>query len=51
MNRAKLKRKNIAEDKKNEKANEEKSKEAETLSGYESDEVNLKITSFARVFE
>jgi hypothetical protein len=40
MNRSKLKRKNIKEDKKSEKVVEEKSKEAETLSGYESDEVN-----------
>lgn len=40
MPRTKLKRKTAPEDKKSAKVNEEKSKEAETLSGYESDEVN-----------
>lgn len=54
MNRSKLKRKNNPEDKKNEKSNGEKSKEAETLSGYESDEVNIKInkirTCFYKIF-
>lgn len=49
MNRAKLKRKNVLDGKKKEKVDEQKSKEAETLSGYESDEVNLILKTFARV--
>lgn len=39
MNRVKVKRKNVSNGKKDDHGIEEKSKEAETLSGYESDEV------------
>lgn len=44
MNRTKLKRKNVLNDKKDEDIVEEKSREAETLSGYESDEVKLNLS-------
>lgn len=48
MNRSKLKRKNDAKAEKSAKGKEEKSKETEALSGYESDEVKINFHRFPR---
>lgn len=48
MNRSKLKRKNYAKADKSDKGKEEKTKETEALSGYESDEVKSTFLQFPR---